>query len=258
MFPWPGKPPIFLSAPAIPPGSRVNCTAEASARYSRCREMAACSILAKSTPTDPTNQTARPATTIAITTPPPFESREPRMKRNDSSKIRPRTDSITRPKIHPINLMFSFMSPLRIWLNSCATTPCSSERVRRSKVPRVTPMTALLGSVPAAKAFIPCSSSMIHTSGTGTPEAIAISSTTFRSRCSCRSVVEASTCLPPRSRATTFPPAESWTSLKELPTTITPPTIAVVHSSRSGSHQPVGPAPGAGKAPSGTGAMNFT
>ena len=29
------SPPIFMSAPAMPSGLRVNCTAEASARYSR-------------------------------------------------------------------------------------------------------------------------------------------------------------------------------------------------------------------------------
>ena len=45
--------PIFLSAPAMPSGLRVNCTAEASARNSRCRETAALIRFAKNTPTYP-------------------------------------------------------------------------------------------------------------------------------------------------------------------------------------------------------------
>ena len=45
------RPPIFFSAPAIPPGLRVNWTDEASARNSRCREMALLISLPKNTPT---------------------------------------------------------------------------------------------------------------------------------------------------------------------------------------------------------------
>ena len=44
------KPPIFFNAPAIPEGLRVNCTAEASARYSRCRDTALWMILPRNTP----------------------------------------------------------------------------------------------------------------------------------------------------------------------------------------------------------------
>ena len=47
------RPPIFLSAPPIPSGLRVNCTAEASARNSRCREMAALISRPKKTPAQP-------------------------------------------------------------------------------------------------------------------------------------------------------------------------------------------------------------
>ena len=154
--------------------------------------------------------------------------------------MRPSMESITSPKIQPISRMLSFMSPLRMWLNSCATTPCSSERVSRSSVPRVTPITAFVGSVPAAKALMPCSSSMIHTPGTGTPDAMAISSTTLSKRRSGRSVVVGSTTLPPRLCATTFPPAESCASFTQLPVMITPPTIALTHANISGSHHTSG------------------
>ena len=44
------SPPIFFSAPAMPSGSRVNCTAEASARNSRCRETALLINCPKKTP----------------------------------------------------------------------------------------------------------------------------------------------------------------------------------------------------------------
>ncbi len=43
-------PPIFFSAPAIPSGFLVNCTADASARNSRCRETALLISLPKKTP----------------------------------------------------------------------------------------------------------------------------------------------------------------------------------------------------------------
>ncbi len=46
-----GSPPIFLSAPAIPAGLRVNWTAEASARNSRSRETAALIRLPMNVPT---------------------------------------------------------------------------------------------------------------------------------------------------------------------------------------------------------------
>ncbi len=42
--------PIRLSAPPMPSGLRVNCTAEASARYSRCRDAAALMRLPKNKP----------------------------------------------------------------------------------------------------------------------------------------------------------------------------------------------------------------
>ncbi len=101
---------------------------------------------------------------------------------------------------------FNRMSPFRIWLNSWATTPWSSSRVSQVTHPRVTPITAFPGSVPAAKALMPSSSSRTKTGGTGTPDAIAISSTTLRSRRSSGSAVPGSSGRPPRRRAMPSPP----------------------------------------------------
>ena len=72
------------------------------------------------------------------------------------------------------------MSPFRMWLNSCAITPCSSARSSSSTQPRVTPITASSVVCPAANALMPSSSST-YTGGTGTPEAMDISSTTLSS-----------------------------------------------------------------------------
>ena len=71
------------------------------------------------------------------------------------------------------------MSPLRMWLNSCATTPCSSSRFSSVAAPRVTAMAASAGELPAANALMPSSFSSTYTSGMVTPEAMAISSTTL-------------------------------------------------------------------------------
>ena len=72
------------------------------------------------------------------------------------------------------------MSPLPMWLNSWAMTPWSSSRVRLRKAPRVTPTAASCGELPAAKALMVSSPSMTKHSGTGRPEASAISWTTLR------------------------------------------------------------------------------
>ena len=73
-------------------------------------------------------------------------------------------------------------------------------------LPRVTAITAFCGVVPAAKALMADSLSSKKTGGTGVPEAMAISSTTFNSTRSRRSRVLASTGRPPSERATTSPP----------------------------------------------------
>jgi len=71
------------------------------------------------------------------------------------------------------------MSPLRMWLNSCAITPCSSSRVSVVRHPRVTATTASAVVKPAANALTWSSPSITKICGTGTPDAIDISSTTF-------------------------------------------------------------------------------
>ena len=70
----PASPPIFLSAPAIPSGLRVNCTAEASARNSRCRLTAALIRLPIRVPAKPTAISPSPITMIAAVIPPLLSS----------------------------------------------------------------------------------------------------------------------------------------------------------------------------------------
>src|SRR5262249_46491772 len=55
------SPPIFLSAPPMPSVLRVNWTALASARYSRCRDTAAMISRPKNAPTRPSTNTPRPS-----------------------------------------------------------------------------------------------------------------------------------------------------------------------------------------------------
>ena len=104
--------------------------------------------------------------------------------------------------------MLILISPFRIWLNSCAITPCNWSRFSLVAHPRVTPMTASLGEYPAAKALIP-SSSIRYTGGTGVPNAIAISSTTLRTWRESGSFVLWFSFFPPIASATTFPPCDS-------------------------------------------------
>ena len=119
------SPPIFLSAPPMLSGLRVNWTALASARYSRCRDTAAMISRPKNAPTRPSTNTPRPTSTR-----PPRESFLPDDRPRDvSMRMRP-MDNAMIPKISPISRMLSRMSPLRMWLNSWATTPCSSSRVK--------------------------------------------------------------------------------------------------------------------------------
>ena len=135
---------------------------------------------------------------------------------------------IKTPNRSPMSLILSFISPLRIWLNSCATTPWSSDLLSLWRHPLVTATTALPGSVPAAKALIASSSSINQMPGTGKPEAIAISSTTLTSRRSSASLVCGSICLAPRSLATTAPPPLSCMVLNRLPVPMTPPVPSAV------------------------------
>ena len=85
-----GRPPIFFSAPAIPSGSRVNCTAEASARYSRCLDTALLINLPKKSPIEPITIRPTPTARITKTNPPPLSFRELRpelpMERSTNSR----------------------------------------------------------------------------------------------------------------------------------------------------------------------------
>ena len=120
------------------------------------------------------------------------------------------------------------VSPWKMWLYSCAITPCSSSRESRSMQPRVTPITERDGSGPAANALTEWSSSR-YTGGTGTPDAIDISSTIFRSSRSLGSRVAGSIGRPPSISAIFAPPCESCASLTSVampttaPTTVTTP-----------------------------------
>ncbi len=198
-----GRPPIFFSAPARPSVWRVYCTAEASARYSRCRDTAALISRPASTPIQPAMRAASP-TSIKGAALLPRSERPP--ARPLPSSTRPTTARPTIPASTPIRRMLRRMSPLTTWLNSCAITPCNSARLSRSRVPRVTATAALAGDQPAAKALMPGSCGSTYRSGTGVPDAIAISSTTLRSLRNRGSRVSSATRTPPRLSATRCPP----------------------------------------------------
>ena len=83
--------------------------------------------------------------------------------------------------------MFSRVSPCTRWLNSCATTPCSSSRVSRSSAPRVTATTASSGVQPAANALMASSRGSTQAPGGGMRLASAISCTMLAKRRSRRS-----------------------------------------------------------------------
>ncbi len=134
-----------------------------------------------------------------------------------------------RPNSKPISRVLSRMSPFSTWLNSCAMTPCSSSRSRFTSAPRVTAIAAFAGLYPAANALIPASRSSRYTCGTGTPEAIAISSTTLRRRRLSGSAVSAPTRVPPSCSAILLPPAASETVRATLEMPIVPSTPMLVN-----------------------------
>ena len=172
--------PILMSASPMLDGSRVYCTALASARYSRWRFTAAWTSRANSVPTAPMMSSPKPSAAIAAALL-SLLSRRRGAQNIHSSRSRPSTVSTEMPKTQPMMRVFTLMSPLAMWLNSWAITPCSSRRVKWSSAPLVTPMAALSAVQPAANALMPGSLSSTNTSGTGSPEAIAISSTTLAS-----------------------------------------------------------------------------
>ena len=125
----------------MPSGLRVNWTALASARYSRCRDTAAMISRPKNAPTKPSTNTPTPSMTM-----PPRELSLPDRRPPDvNMRVRPMMDNAMIPKIRPISRMLSRMSPFRMWLNSWATTPCSSSRVKYLRQPWETATTASPG-----------------------------------------------------------------------------------------------------------------
>ena len=153
-------------------------------------------------------------------------------------KARPSIPIIMMPCTIPISLRLRCMSPLRIWLNSWAMTPCSSSRVRILRQPGVTPMTASLGVKPAANALMPLSLRRRKTAGTAVPLAIAISSTTLSSRRSARSCDPGSTGSTPSKRTMPLPPALKQMILPSVPRSTIPSTIPLTQSSRCRLYQP--------------------
>ena len=135
---------------------------------------------------------------------------------------------MVRPNSTPSRRMLSRMSPFSTCENSCAITPCSSSRLSRVSVPRVTAITASLIEWPAAKALIEFSSSITNTRGTGTPDAMAISSTMFSRRRSSRSRVDGSSGRAPTIFATASPPDDSAFISTTVPPPIRPTTTSVL------------------------------
>ena len=182
--------PMSLRASAIATGLRVNWTDEASASSSRWREIMACIIRVQSTPIDPIIQMAPPINNSPKPRAVPLSFLLRLREEGDARKIAfpiliimlPINDIHRIPDNTPIIRMLSFMSPLRMWLNSCPTTACSSSREKSPRAPRVTAIAASLAENPAANALMPVSEFMTKTRGIETPEAKAISSTMLRRR----------------------------------------------------------------------------
>ena len=194
---------ILESAPARPPGLRVNCTAAASARYSRSRETARRMSRAKKAPTDPAAKSTSPA---ARTTPPPPRLEPIRTRPEPRRSVRPTSARTVSPPTAAMSCRLSRASAFSTCESSWAITPCSSSRESASSAPRVTATTARSDANPAANAFTPGSSSSTQMPGTGRPAAMAISSTTFTSRFRSGRSVRRSTGTPPSMLATAAPP----------------------------------------------------
>jgi hypothetical protein len=149
------------------------------------------------------------------------------------------------------------MSPFSTWLNSWPITPCSSARFSRSSAPCVTAIAASVGRYPAANALIAVSCSSTYTSGTGTPDAIAISSTTFSRRRRRGSCVSRVTFVPPSAIATAPPPPRSCDVRYSAAMPMTPKTSSAVASATSRLERHQTPA-GATNGPSLASARNST
>ena len=136
-------------------GLRVNCTASASASRSCWRQAAACSNEAKKRPTPPAVIITMPSST-AGNEPPGFWRQTPWTMPSGSGKASECPVAYTpfKPSIHAIMRVLVAMSPLRMWLNSWATSACNCSRSRRSTAPRVTSTDARSGWYPAAIALM--------------------------------------------------------------------------------------------------------
>ena len=201
---------MIFSAPASPSGLRVNCTAAASARNSRWRDTARLMRSASTMPMSPVMNSRNPSSIKAGGAPPPCRRASVPRRAMDSrieplSKCMPASLTSMMPNRSPIRRILMSVSPFSRWLNSCAMTPCNCSRLSSSIAPRVTPMAASRGENPTANALMPASSSR-NTGGAGTPEAMAISSTTFSSRRSRKSSLLGMMRRPPRDSATPGPP----------------------------------------------------
>ncbi len=216
----------------------MNWTAAASARCSRCRDTAARMSFPKKAPIAPAAQMTSPA---ARSVPPPLrllvrelDRTEPRESPASRNRTRPIAATAVIPPTTDRRRTLSRASPFSTCENSCATTPCSSSRSRRSSAPRVTATTACSGVSPAAKALIPSSPGRTNRAGTGSPDATAISSATFTRRRSPGSEVRRSTGTPPSIRATAGPPSESRAAWNAYPPSVTHATSPATTTASSG------------------------
>ncbi len=94
---------------------------------------------------------------ITAIAPPPLRPPPPRGAWRSTK--RPISAITISPNSQPIRRVLRRMSPFSTWLNSCAITPWSSERLSVVSAPRVTAIAAFEGLWPAAKALMPASRS---------------------------------------------------------------------------------------------------
>ena len=165
----------------MPSGLRVNCTEAASARNSRSRAIAALIASAASVPGKPMKASAAPPSAASAPAPRSSGGLCRISSPTASTSASPRSRSQVRPPRIAASRTLSAMSPFRMWLYSWPITPWSSSRESCSASPAVAMITASPGESPATSALTPCSRSSTYTGGTAMRDAIAISSTTFRS-----------------------------------------------------------------------------
>ncbi len=221
--PAPATASIFSSADFSAAGLRVNCTAEASARASRRRQIAACSAR-------PMNRPSMPAM-WNIQTPMSIQKifvRPPGLPSLSRWRLRAKPSIANRPESQATSRVFSAMSPLRMWLNSCAITACSSSRSSSRSAPRVTPIAAPSMLRPAANALMPSSRSSTQISGSGIRAASDISATMLSSWRRSGSVVSGVTRVPRRARASAPPPPRCCHAVAALNAAIISSTTSVI------------------------------